>query len=116
MTALNTIRLADYQPPAFTVKHHELKFALQDNGEVLVSHTQQIVRNQPSHDENGWELPQDKHASLNAEKLALEEIKIDGKALTADQYDYDGERLLLKNVGDSFELHTVVRLKPDYNK
>ena len=116
MTALNTIRLADYQPPAFTVKHHELKFALQDNGEVLVSHTQKIVRNQPSHDENGWELPQDKHASLNAEKLALEEIKIDGKALTADQYDYDGERLLLKNVGDSFELHTVVRLKPDENK
>ena len=36
MTALNTIRLADYQPPAFTVKHHEIKFELQNHGEVVV--------------------------------------------------------------------------------
>ena len=48
--ALNTTRLADYRPPAFTVKHHELKFDLQNIGEVLVSHVQKIVRCQPSHD------------------------------------------------------------------
>ncbi|MFC2503569.1 MAG: M1 family aminopeptidase, partial [Cardiobacterium sp.] len=116
MTALKTIRLADYRPPAFTVKHHELKFDLQNSGEVLVSHSQHIVRNQPSHDENGWELPQDKHLALNAEHLAFDVIEINGTALTAGQYDYDGERLLLKNVADDFILHTVVRLKPDDNK
>ena len=116
MTALKTTRLADYRPPAFTVKHHELKFDLQNSGEVLVSHSQHIVRNQPSHDENGWELPQDKHLALNAEHLAFDVIEIDGTALTAGQYDYDGELLLLKNVADDFTLHTVVRLKPDDNK
>jgi len=89
--ALNTTRLADYRPPAFTVKHHELKFDLQNSGEVLVSHSQHIVRNQPSHDENGWELPQDKHLALNAEHLAFDVIEIDGTALTAGQYDYDGD-------------------------
>ena len=116
MTALKTIRLADYQPPAFTVKHHELKFELQNHGEVVVSHVQKIVRSQPSHDESGWELPQDKHVALHAEHLAFDLIEIDGKALTAEDYNYDGARLLLKNVADSFNLHTVVRLKPDDNK
>ena len=114
--ALNTTRLADYRPPAFTVKHHELKFDLQNNGEVLVSHVQKIVRCQPSHDENGWELPQDKHVVLHAEHLALENIEIDGKPLAAEQYDYDGLLLRLKNVSSNFNLRTVVRLKPDENK
>ena len=116
MTALNTIRLADYQPPAFTVKHHEIKFELQNHGEVVVSHVQKIVRSQPSHDESGWELPQDKHVALHAEHLAFDLIEIDGKALDAAEYEYDGAQLLLKNVADSFSLHTVVRLKPDDNK
>ena len=116
MTALNTIRLADYQPPAFTVKHHEIKFELQNHGEVVVSHVQKIVRSQPSHDESGWELPQDKHVALHAEHLAFDLIEINGKALDAAEYEYDGAQLLLKNVADCFSLHTVVRLKPDDNK
>ncbi|MDO4642797.1 MAG: aminopeptidase N, partial [Cardiobacteriaceae bacterium] len=116
MAALKTIKLAEYIPPAFTVKHHELKFDLQNNGEVLVNHVQKIVRCQPSHDENGWELPQDKHVVLHAEHLVLETIEIDGKALETDLYDYDGSHLTLKNVTDTFNLRTVVRLKPDENK
>lgn len=114
-SVLQTIRLADYQPPAFTVKHHELTFKLHDN-EVWVTHLQQFERCQPERDENGWILPQEHDLILHAEKLALETPEIDGNPLTEAQYDYDGALLRLKNVADAFTLKTQVRLQPQDNK
>lgn len=112
---LQTIRLADYQPPAFTVKHHELTFELNDD-EVLVTHLQQFARCQPERDENGWILAQDSDLVLNAEKLQLDVPEIDGKVLEKAQYEYDGALLRLKNVPDAFTLKTQVRLQPQTNK
>lgn len=97
------IRLADYQPPHYTVTHTHLHFDLH-------SHTTTV--------EAKLTLQrQGESASfvLDGVGLELEYIAVDGKPLTAEQYHYDGKQLTLQALPEQCELHTRVVIHPKEN-
>lgn len=115
MNELEIVRLADYEPPAFTTLHHDLTFDLQQD-HTLVTHNQQFKRIQASVDENGWAVELQKHLELDGEGLELIEIAINDKALSDNQWRYENNKLTLFNVADEFTLTTKVKIYPDDNK
>lgn len=114
MSALNIIKLSDYRPPAFTVIHHELDFILNEES-VRVYHQQQFQRIQPKTDENGWGVEQEKNLVLHGESLHIEQIVLDGRELSTDEYCYEHNLLTIFEVADTFTLETTVVLHPDEN-
>ncbi|SUO93732.1 aminopeptidase N [Suttonella ornithocola] len=114
MSELRVVRLADYRPPAFTVRHHELQFCLNDKT-VRVCHQQQFERIQPKTDESGWSIEPEKDLVLNGEQLDLQSIAIDGRKLSEEEYRYEDNLLTVFNVPDVFRLETEVVLQPEKN-
>lgn len=105
---LQTIRLADYLPPAFCVAHHELTFSLNDNV-VTVTHRQQFSKNTAA------DAPKSNALVLNGEDLVLKEVRLDGELLPASRYAYADNLLTVRDVPAQFELQTVVEICPEKN-
>ncbi|MBV7435506.1 aminopeptidase N [Cardiobacteriaceae bacterium TAE3-ERU3] len=104
MSNVTTIRLADYQPPAFSVGEHNLRFVLED-GKAQVHHEQTLTREQA-----GAPLV------LNGEALKVISIAIDGNPLPDDGWQYEDAKLTIADVPDQFTLKTVVEIDADSNK
>ena len=59
--------------------------------------------------------PDDGALHLDGDELELLSVSIDGRALTADEYEASPERLSIHRVPESFELQTRVRIAPEQN-
>lgn len=103
--AKQEIRLTDYEPPAFEIKHTSLTFKLfADYAEVTA--ISQFVRRNPVVPD----LLLD-----GGPHMELVEVALDGLVLTTDQIQLSADSLKLRNVPDSFALRIVTKLVPQDN-
>lgn len=101
-----TIYLKDYRPPEYLVDTIDLYFSLGDKETTVVS-TLQCRRN-PADKDTSSPLVLDGEAELIA-------LFLDGRPLTAEEYDLDEGSVTIKNVADHFEVKMETRLRPDEN-
>ena len=100
--AAKTIRLADYQPPAWRVTHVELKFELGiDETRVRSRLTLARDRAEP--------------LQLDGEDLELAGARLDGRVLTASDYQLDASGLVVADARDGSVLELDVRIDPACN-
>jgi len=99
------IRLADYRPPAFLVDEIHLDFQLGPSATRVRSRL--TVRRNGATDEP---------LVLDGVNLKLLSVKLDGEALSANQYQLGDETLTLPDVPEAFVLETEVEIDPASNK
>jgi aminopeptidase N len=99
------VRLGDYQPPDYLVDDIRLDFALAPSA-TRVKARLSIRRNGE----------QDRPLKLNGERLKLISAAVDGRALTAAEYDVDAEFLTIAQTAAAFVLETEVEIDPNGNK
>src|SRR5690625_1787563 len=97
-----TVRLDDYQPPAWRVDKVELTFDLD------ISHTDVRAKLLLKREGDG-------PLTLDGEELDLASLALDGRELAADEYTYDGTTLTVPGAADGTTLETHVRLDPSAN-
>ena len=98
----NTIRLADYRPPAWRVTHVELVFDLGIDA-TLVHSKLRLARDR------------DEALRLDGEDLELVEARLDGRALAPGDYTLDASSLVIPGVRDGSTLELSVRIDPANN-
>lgn len=102
----NLIRLEDYQLPAFRVPRTTLDVALHDDYSRVTT-TLELERHPdaaPAAD-----------CILDGVELVLNRLEVDGQPWPADQYHYDGERLVIRGLPDRCTLLTEVTIQPQLN-
>ncbi|WP_111657542.1 aminopeptidase N [Isoalcanivorax indicus] len=102
-----TIRLQDYQVPAFLVDDVALDVDLRDSG-TRVSASLQLRRNPASKTASG-------DCVLNGVGLTLVSIVVDGETLPASRYEQGGETLVIRDLPQACRLDTVVTIEPQEN-
>ena len=105
--APKTIYLKDYTPSDFLIPSVELDVALLDDYTRVTSKLE--IRRNP--DAGGGHAP----LVLDGEELALESVKLNGRALAESDYALTGEHLIIEDVPDASVLETVVRIRPQDN-
>ena len=103
------IYLKDYQAPDYWIDKTELSFDLGEN-ETRVTARLQFRLNQDRHDRQLPPLVLHGNADMT-----LAEVKVDGVALSADQYTLTSETLTLPVSSDRFETEIVSVLAPQDN-
>ena len=103
-TALKTIYLKEYTPPPFVIDRVKLHFELGEEQTVVT--TAMTMRR----DGGG-----DGTLRLDGRHLQLSLVKLDGRVLTAEQYEVDEESLTIPVVPDSFVLEIQTLIKPQEN-
>jgi aminopeptidase N len=102
-----TIRLADYQPPAFLIPEVRLDFDLLENcTEVRAQFT---FRRNPAVS-GGTDV-----LELQGDGLSLVSVALDGRMLTPVEFEASADRLRISHVPEAFTLETVVRIQPETN-
>ena len=101
-----TIRLADYRPPAFLIDSVDLHFDVAD-GETRVT-ARMAVRRNP-------DAEREADLVLDGGELTTRRVAIDGEALSANEYRELDDELTLFDVPDSFALETEVSIHPEDN-
>ena len=96
------VRLADYRPPAWRVRHIELTFDL-GLDETQVGARMHLQREG------------DEPLRLDGEDLELLEIVLDGRALAAPEYTLEAGGLTIPGARDGSVLETKVRIAPARN-
>jgi len=99
-----TIRLADYQPPAYLIDEIVLVFALEPDA-TLVAARSQVRRNGPG------PAP----LILDGERLELQSIAIDERALASNEYRLEPGKLIIDNPPAAFRLDIITRIRPASN-
>ncbi|PCM43512.1 aminopeptidase N [Marinobacter sp. ANT_B65] len=102
-----TIYLSDYKVPAHLVDTVDLRFELFDDGARV--HSTLSVRRNPESAEMAAPLV------LDGDSLKLELVALNGKELPADDYQDTGDRLVIAEVPDQFELTVVTWVEPQNN-
>ncbi|MCX8266714.1 MAG: M1 family aminopeptidase [Planctomycetota bacterium] len=95
----------DYAPTDFRIDQVQLDFFLEDEYALVTAELNFSRRT----DSSATKL------FLDGEELELQEIYIDGVALSAEQYLLSDEGLQLLDVSESFVLKTVVKIQPQLN-
>lgn len=103
-TEPTVIHLKDYQPHPFQIQHSELHFELIDSATVVTARHQVNAR--------GPQLPA---LELDSEEMRIEWIQIDGVTLSKDRWRHTGDRLVIDDVPDSFELGIRNYIDPSAN-
>lgn len=98
------IFLKDYLPPAFFVKQVDLRFQLEDTQTRVISRLE-LERNPARQEAN---LP----LELDGQDLLLISIKLDGKLLSATDYQVTEQQLILPQMPDKFVLEIEVEVDP----
>ncbi|KTG17834.1 MULTISPECIES: aminopeptidase N [unclassified Guyparkeria] len=96
-----TIRLADYRPPAYLVDHVDLTFELASRSTRVVSEL--TCRRNGDHEAPLW---------LDGDELELESVALDGETLGADRYECRDDGLSISGVPEQFTLTVVCRVDP----
>ncbi len=99
-----TIYLKDYKTPAYLVEQVELKFTLDDSSTRVDS----ILHMFLNPDRNGELEP----LYLNGEQLQLLAVKLDGTALSSNDYVQDDKSLQIVPVAEKFTLEIQTRIDP----
>ncbi|MGZ8219189.1 aminopeptidase N [Methylomagnum sp.] len=103
-----TVYLKDYTPPDYLIETVDLLFEL-DEENTRVTSKLRVRRNPDS-------VGEAKPLELNGEQLALESVKLNGRALDSQQYRLADEALMLPNLPDRpFDLAIVTRVNPKAN-
>ncbi|AZT83343.1 aminopeptidase N [Marinobacter sp. NP-4(2019)] len=102
-----TIYLKDYRVPAFLVDHVDLRFELYEDGARV--HSTLSMRRNPEWGDNRGAL------ELDGDSLKLESVALDGAVLEAGRYEDLGDRLVVSDVPDAFELQVVTWIEPQNN-
>ncbi|MEK2646004.1 aminopeptidase N [Bdellovibrio sp. BCCA] len=97
------IYLKDYKAPAFTVESVNLDFNLNED------FCRVIAKSQIKKTTSGAEL------RLNGEELKLVSVKINGAALSPEQYQVTAEELIIPSVPDVFTMEIETELQPQNN-
>ncbi|WP_423895957.1 aminopeptidase N [Candidatus Pelagadaptatus aseana] len=101
------IYLADYQVPDFLIDKTELLFQL-DPEQTRVATTLRMRRNPKSE-------ASDAPLILNGQDMLLEQVTLNGRVLSGDEYSADDQYLTIHQPGDDFVLETVVVINPAAN-
>ncbi|MBJ40410.1 MAG: aminopeptidase N [Gammaproteobacteria bacterium] len=101
-----TIRLADYRPPAFLIDSVDLHFDVAE-GETRVT-AQLAVRRNP-------DAEAETDLVLDGGELTTRRVVLNGQELSANEYRADDEALTLFDVPDAFTLETEVSIHPEDN-
>ena len=104
--APKTIYLKDYQVPPYLIKTTDLRFEIYE-GETLVSAMLHLYRNPASAPVS--------QLTLHGADLELVSIALDGKILSADDYEFGEENLTIFNTPAEFKLLTITKIKPESN-
>ena len=106
--APQTIYLKDYSPSDYLISTIHLTFNLDDTKTQVIS-KMNVSAN--------YDLGSGKRdLFLNGEELVLDKIFVNGKQLSADQYELVEEGLLIKEVSSEFELIIHNEINPKENK
>jgi aminopeptidase N len=101
------IKLAEYQPFAFSITHASLAIALDPKRTIVT--TRLILTRRDTAEAKGGAL------FLNGEELELLEVSLDGQVLPTTAYCLDETGLTLTNVPNEFRLETKVAISPSTN-
>ncbi|MFY0677244.1 MAG: aminopeptidase N [Neptuniibacter sp.] len=102
------IYLKDYKVPSYVIESTSLNFQLFED-ETLVTTELVVKRNTECQEQNPvLEL-------YGHEDVELCQITIDGKELSADQYQREGEILTIPSLPESYTLRSVSRIHPETN-
>ncbi|HQT27393.1 MAG TPA: aminopeptidase N, partial [Burkholderiales bacterium] len=100
-----TIHLKDYAPPPFLVDQIDLKFDIHENY-TLVHARMLVSRNMAN---------PGKDMRLDGQELELEEVILNGSALTPEGYKLDEEGITIHDVPDEFTLEIANVIHPESN-
>ncbi|MCE3251385.1 MAG: aminopeptidase, partial [Cellvibrio sp.] len=106
-TQPKTIYLRDYQVPGYLIKTTDLRFEIYD-GETIVSAMLHLYRN-PAAQVPATQL------TLHGADLELISIALDGKPLTANDYEFGEESLTVLNTPAEFKLLSITKITPESN-
>ena len=98
--------LEDYQPPAYRTEETELNFDIRD-GATRVRSRLRIRR--------AAEAAADAPLVLDGKALELLAVRLDGEALSGNEYQVDDESLTIHAPPSAFELEVETRIKPEDN-
>ena len=98
--------LKDYQPPAYRTEETALAFDIHD-GATTVRSKLRIRR--------GPEAAADAPLVLDGKALELLAVRLDGEALSGNEYQVDDESLTIHAPPAAFELEVETRIKPEDN-
>jgi aminopeptidase N len=107
MIEVKTTFLKDYTPPSFLIETVELCFSLDEDLTRVKSHLT-VVRDTVQENNN-------KPLVLQGENCELISIKLDGRLLSAEEYQLEGNELTLSQVPDHFRLEIENTIKPKEN-
>ncbi len=99
-----TIRLADYEPPAYAIDEIALVFSLDPNATLVAAE---------SHVRRTGVAPAP--LVLDGEQLDLQSIAIDGQPLDPSQYRIEPGKLVINSPPGDFRLDIVTRINPGAN-
>ncbi|MCM2323882.1 MAG: aminopeptidase N [Oligoflexia bacterium] len=102
-----TVFLKDYRVPDFLVETVDLRFELGEE-HTDVTATVKFYRNPTS-------TSQRAPLVLEGERLELRSLKLDGRTLSATEYQVSPTTLQIESVSQSFTLETITRIKPQEN-
>jgi aminopeptidase N len=102
----HTVRLADYQPPAFLVDHVDLSFQL-DEAATRVASRLRLRRNPAA--------PKDAPLRLDGEALTLLRLARDGETLGGNQYHIEDGALIVPDMPDECALEIDTQIAPAEN-
>ncbi|MEM8768709.1 MAG: aminopeptidase N, partial [Pseudomonadota bacterium] len=99
----STIHLSDYVPPAYGIERADLVFEI-GAGKTRVENTMMLVR-------QGAAVP----LILQGEELTLDEVALDGRVLSSNEYSVDEKGLTIYELPERAELRVVTRIVPEEN-
>ncbi|MCC6715910.1 MAG: aminopeptidase N [Gammaproteobacteria bacterium] len=102
-----TVFLKDYQPPAFLIDTVDLDIALLED-QAIVRAVLTVRRNRAC---AGGPAP----LVLDGEDLQFESAALDGRPLSAQEYQVTAQRFILPGAPDQFTMETTVRINPRTN-
>ncbi|RIY01310.1 aminopeptidase N [Aureimonas flava] len=102
------IRLSDYRPPAFLVRHVEMRIALHDGHAAVETtiHARRAEGADPA-----------EPLVLDGDHLSLVALALDGTAIDPRRFDAAPDRLTIRDLpgSDAFALRIETRLEPETN-
>jgi len=102
-TQPETIHLKDYTPPPFQIP--ETRLLVEIGAGATLVHSELLVQR----------VRQEELLTLDGEGLELVRISLDGRELSAGEYQLDAESLTIPSVPDRFTLSLTTRIFPEKN-
>jgi len=120
-TPITELHLKDYKPPTHLIRKTDLIFELNSEEDVLITSKLQLKRNplslEPASSIYLDGAPEEAPPGSETPTLHLLEAKINGKALSPDEYTRTHDGLTIQNLpSDEFILELKTRINPKANK